>query len=214
MARYTTISAIAWHAADGQPLEAACDDAAALLHSAAMAKPDLVLFPECFLHRGAPRAQRKTDPLPNALTDYFGALARAHHTNLVIPMPITVDGRLFNSAVVLDRRGEIVGHYDKVHPTIGELEMGVTPGSGPRVHALDFGRIAHAICFDLNFPAQAEQLQQMDVDLLCVHSMFAGGQLLSHWAFTVGACLVSAYREESCVIDMTGKELLRIGNRY
>lgn len=215
MARNVTISSIAWHAASGQSVESARDEAAELLRLAAVAKPDLVIFPEIFLHAGLPFAHwAQSDALPNPLTDFFGKLARAYHTNLVIPIPIVVDGRCYNCAVVLDRAGEIVGHYAKTHLTIGELEVGVTPGSGPRVFTLDFGRIANAICFDLNFPHLADALQQLEVDVLCFHALFAGGQLLNHWALTVGAYVVSAYKEDSRVIDMTGSELMRIGNRY
>ena len=154
------------------------------------------------------------DPLPNALTDYFGKLARLYRTNLVIPMPIMVAGRCYNSAVVLDRAGRSSGIMIKRILTIGELEAGVSPGSGPRVFALDFGRIANAICFDVNFTHLADELQQLDVELLCFHSMFTGGQLLNHWALTIGAYVLSAYREDSRLIDMTGNELMRIGNRY
>jgi len=215
MARYVTVSSIAWHAAGGQPVASACEEAAALLRLAAVAKPDLVIFPEIFLHAGQPFEHWvQADPLPNPLTDFFGTLARAYHTNLVIPMPIAVEGRCYNSAVVLDRAGEIVGHYDKTHVTIGELEAGVTPGGGPRVFTLDFGRIANAICFDVNFTHLADTLQQMEVELLCFHALFTGGQLLNHWALTIGAYVLSAYREDSRLIDMTGHELMRIGNRY
>ncbi|MHB9130752.1 MAG: carbon-nitrogen hydrolase family protein [Armatimonadota bacterium] len=215
MARYATISSIAWSAAPGQSIFDAQEEATRLLRLAAVAKPDLIIFPELFLHSGQrAEAWANPDPLPNPITVHFSALAREYQTNLVIPMPIKVNGLPYNSAVVINRQGEIVGHYDKVHPTPGELEVGIVPGAGPQVHQLDFGRIGHAICYDLNFPHQAEEMQGMDVDIICFHSMFAGGQLLSHWALTVGAYVISAYKEESRVVDMTGRELMCIGNRY
>ena len=215
MARNVTISSIAWSAEQDQPVTEACAKVTELLRLAAKAKPDLVIFPELFLHCGQ-RASMWTqpDPLPNAITDHFGMLAKELGTNLAIPLPITENGRIYNSAVVINRRGEIVGHYDKTHLTPGEQKAGVSPGGGPKVHALDFGRIGHAICYDLNFSHLAEEMQTMDVEVLCIHSMFAGGQLLNHWALTAGAYLLSAYQEESVLIDMTGAELMRIGNRY
>jgi hypothetical protein len=215
MARYVTISSIAWGIAAGQTIEDGLRQATDLLRLAAVAQPDLILFPELFLHAGQPIERWcEAGPLPNAFTDHFGALAREYGTNLVIPIPTVVDGRCYNSAVVLDRRGAIVGKYDKVHPTIGEMEKGITPGAGPVVHELDFGRIAHAICYDVNFPHQAEALQKLDVNLICYHSMFTGGQLLNHWALMAGAYLVSAYEEDSRVVDMTGHDLMSIGRRY
>jgi hypothetical protein len=215
MARYVTISSVAWGIAHGQPIEDGLATATDLLRRAAVAKPDLIIFPELFLHAGQPIERwRDAGPLPNAFTDHFGTLAREYDVNLVIPIPTVVDDRCYNSAVVLDRRGEIVGQYDKVHPTIGEMEKGITPGAGPVIHDLDFGRIAHAICYDINFPWQAEELRKHDVNLICYHALFTGGQLLNHWALTAGAYLISAYEEDSRVIDMTGIDLMGIGRRY
>ena len=215
MARPVTVASIAWSAAAGQPVQSAVNEASDLLRQAAVSAPDLVIFPECFLHAGQPIAQwTQCDPLPNALTDHFGALARKYATNLVIPMPIRAQDRCYNSAVAIDRRGAIVGHYAKTHPTMGELDVGISPGDGPVVHRLDFGRIAHVICFDANFAADAERLRDQDVELITFHSMFDGGQLLNHWALTAGACLLSAYQEESRLVDMTGRDLMSIGRRY
>ncbi len=215
MARYVTISSIAWGIAPGQAFEDGLQRATELLRLAAVARPDLIIFPELFLHHNLPIERWcEAGPLPNPVTEHFSALARECRVNLVIPIPTVVDGRCYNSAVVLDRMGEIVGKYDKVHPTIGEMRRGITPGAGPAVHALDFGRIAHSICYDLNFPHQAEALQMEEVDLICFHSMFTGGQLLNHWALMAGAYVISAYEEDSRLIDMTGLDLMSIGRRY
>ncbi len=214
MARWVTVGAIAWEKAAGVPLERGLEEAGELLRQAATAHPDLVIFQELFLHQDWPIARQRELTLPNAVTDYFGALAREYHTNLAVPMPVMDDGRCYNSVVVLDRQGAIVGRYDKVHPTPGELAAGVTPGAGPVVVSLDIGRIAFAICFDLNFLTLAEELQARDVDLVCVPTMFTGADLLTHWALTTGAYVLSAYHEDSRLIDMTGRELQCIGQRY
>ena len=215
MARMVTVAAVAWSAAQGQTVDAALVKATDLLRQAAVARPDLVIFPELFLHAGLP-LERWTgcDPLPNPLTDHWGAQARKHALNLVVPMPVRIGERCFNCAVVLDRQGRIVGHYAKTHPTTGELKAGITPGTGPVVHQLDIGRITNTICFDINFPGTAEQIQDLDVDLVCFHSMFAAGQMLNQWALTCGACVLSAYHEESRLVDMTGQDLAAIGHRY
>ena len=215
MARNVTVSSIAWSAVSGQSVADALVEATALLRLAAVAKPDLIIFPELFLHGGQPMAVwAHGDPLPSALSEHFSALAREYHTNLVVPLPTDVGGVTYNSAVVIDRQGKIVGQYDKTHSTLGELNAGIHPGCGPRAFDLDFGRISHAICYDINFTHLADEIQQLDVDLVCFHSMFTGGQLLNHWALTCGAYVLSAYREDSRLIDMTGRELMSIGHRY
>lgn len=215
MARMATITSIAWNASPGQSTVDAQTQASELLRLAALAQPDLVIFPELFLHQDSNVSiARQADTLPNPITDHFGRLARLYRLNIIVPMPVIIEGQIYNSAVIINREGEIVGRYDKRHPTESELAIGIAPGTGTRVFALDFARIAPVICFDLNFMQDAEILQQLDVNLICVHSMFTGGQLLAHWAVTAGAYLISAYQEDSRLIDMTGTELARIGNRY
>lgn len=215
MARPATISAVAWKARPGQDLPQALAESSALIEHAARAGSDLVILPELFLHGALPPARwLEAAPLPNAITDHFAGLCRQREINLAVPMPVRDGQRVFNSSVVLDRRGQIVGRYDKVCPTRGELAAGIAPGAGPVALELDFGRVGQAICFDLNFPQLAEAYQALDVDLLTVPSMFAGGPLLEAWALTVGACVVSAYSEEGRAVDMTGRELARIGTRY
>lgn len=215
MARHVTVTTIAWNAASGQTPESALAEATTLFRLAAVAKPDLVVFPELFLHGGSVNGLHgKAPALPNTETDHFGRLAREYGTHIALGLPVAADGRMYNSAVMIDRQGDIVGRYDKMYPTLGELEQGVAPGAAPVVHTLDFGRVGHVICYDANFPELATAYRDLDPNLICFHSMFAGGPLLESWALTVGAYLVSAYAEESRVIDMTGVELGRTGNRY
>ncbi|HEX2184136.1 MAG TPA: carbon-nitrogen hydrolase family protein, partial [Chloroflexota bacterium] len=66
--------------------------------------------------------------------------------------------RLRNSAVVIDRAGEIAGCYDKVHPTRGEMGHGVVAGDTWPVFELDFGRVGVMICHDNSFVESARCL--------------------------------------------------------
>ena len=62
------------------------------------------------------------------------------------------DGTFRNSTQIINPRGEIVGIYNKNHPTIGETEEdNILPGKDAKVISCDFGKVACAICFDLNF---------------------------------------------------------------
>ena len=78
----------------------------------------------------------------------------------------TRNGRSRNSAVIVDRQGEILGIYDKAQPVTSSsdttvFESGVAPGSTDvPVFGLDFGRIGIQICYDIGFP---ETWQQSDI---------------------------------------------------
>ena len=42
---------------------------------------------------------------------------------------------------LFDRDGKVVGAYDKVFPTIGEIEDGTLPGKEAKIFQTDFGRV-------------------------------------------------------------------------
>ena len=70
--------------------------------------------------------------------------ARKHNANIICPLMEKRGDVLYNVAAVIDRKGQIVGTYEKLHPVtttpnFTEFEGGVTPGKEPRVFDLDFG---------------------------------------------------------------------------
>ena len=63
---------------------------------------------------------------------------------------------VYNTAVLLDRGGEIAGKYRKVHLPREEWTKGVRPGNEYPVFETDFGKVAIQICYDWFFPEAAE----------------------------------------------------------
>lgn len=64
-------------------------------------------------------------------------------------------GIVYNSAVLIDRDGTILGVYRKTHPFCSEAVSGggwVTPGDTVAVCDTDLGRIGMIICFDGDYP--------------------------------------------------------------
>ena len=79
---------------------------------------------------------------------------------MVLPIyRLDAAGRLRNTAVVIDRHGQITGCYDKVHPTRNEMSpKGVVAGAGWPVFALEWGRLGVMICHDNSFVESARCL--------------------------------------------------------
>jgi len=73
---------------------------------------------------------------------------------------------LENRAVLLDPTGATVWDYHKAHPTPGENTM-VVPGP-PTLPVVDtpYGRLATALCYDMDFPDLIRQAGQARVDIL------------------------------------------------
>ncbi len=131
------------------------DDSAALAKKQYPHHPlDIVVMPEnVFLNTQNIRARSVT--LEGPVLEKMQSKARQHNTNLIVTLnQIAQDGCVYNTAVVLDRTGGIIGTYRKVHPVgapNGTLENGITPGNDFPVFDCDFGRIGIQICWDMSY---------------------------------------------------------------
>jgi len=101
-----------------------------------------------------PDKQRELpEPLPGgALFNQFAARARANNLYVAYSQRECDGNRIFNTGVLIDRQGELVGKYRKMHLAPGE-EEDVLPGDmGYPVFTCDFGRVAIGICMDIHYP--------------------------------------------------------------
>ena len=115
------------------------------LEQAASFQPDIACLPELF-------ARSAAEPVPGPTTERLAAWARKHSSYVIAGIKTLSGGRSYNSAVLLDRSGKLMGRFDKIHPTERELENGITPGAtDPPVFETDFGIIGIQICFDVNW---------------------------------------------------------------
>ena len=125
------------------------------LKEMSVTQPDIVCLPETFSRYGnedGPSFGDSAETLPYPSLVPFQEFARENHCYLICPIIIREGGKAYNAAIVLDRHGNILGNYKKMHPTIGEMEEGVFPGpDDPPVFDLDFGRIGIQICFDIQW---------------------------------------------------------------
>jgi len=151
---------------------------------------------------------KAAEEIPGPIFRTVSSVARRHEMYVVCPMIEKRGSRVYNSAVLIGRDGEYIGSYHKIHPTIGEIESGVTPGTEPKTFKVDFGVLGFAICFDLNFEDVIKGLAKDKVDLVFFPSMYPGGLQLRIWAFNYGVHVVSAYTGEgSMIVDPLGRVL-------
>ncbi|MHB1158490.1 MAG: carbon-nitrogen hydrolase family protein [Phycisphaerales bacterium] len=160
-------------------------------------RPDLIVVPECCdrfpAHSMDERKEyyryRKT-----AIRDYFAGVARGHECHVAYPaiweMP---DGAWCNTAQLLDRRGRVVGIYQKNHLVVTEIsEGGLRCGRDAPVLSCDFGTVGFAICFDLNFEPIRRKYMENRPDIILFPSMYHGGLMQAYWAYRCQAHFVSA----------------------
>lgn len=157
-------------------------------------KPDLIVLPElCDLSL---LGDEYLSVRKNQVLDYFASVARKNKCYIAFGMQRKDDEDLWrNSVVVLGRDGKIAGIYDKNFPTIGEMQIGIKASDEAHIIETDFGRVAVAICFDLNFDELLKKYASQKPDLIILSSMYHGGLAQSVWAYTCQSYFVgSVYR--------------------
>jgi len=172
---------------------------------------DIIILPEhCqgFDERG----QKTLETLDGPTITAIAKLARKHRTYIVCPIDRR-DGNLrFNSAVLLDRRGQVVCTYDKVYPVYQQECLSkppVQPGDLARVYQADFGRVGFAICFDVNWTSVFEKLSNLRADLVVFPSWFSAGRLLQAQAIQYNYYVMSSTRIPDCLVyDIDGDLLV------
>ena len=94
-----------------------------------------------------------------------------------------------NRAFVIDRRGDIVARYDKIHMFDVDLANGeryresrsYRAGDLAVVADLPWGRLGVTICYDLRFPALYRALAEAGASFLAIPSAFTKQTGEAHW---------------------------------
>ena len=129
-----------------------------ILDQAGGHKPDIVVLPEYSPVVGVPESSfglhyTVAEPVPTGpVCSILSAKAARYSMYVIAGVLENRDGYLYNTAVIFDRGGRLVGQYDKTHPTMGEMYSGFSCGASYPVFDLDFGRIGIHICYDEWFP--------------------------------------------------------------
>ena len=172
---------------------------------------DIIILPEhCqgFDERG----QKTLETLDGPTITAIAKLARKHRTYIVCPIDRRAGNLRFNSAVLLDRRGQVVCTYDKVYPVYQQECLSkppVQPGDLARVYQADFGRVGFAICFDVNWTSVFEKLSNLRADLVVFPSWFSAGRLLQAQAIQYNYYVMSSTRIPDCLVyDIDGDLLV------
>jgi predicted amidohydrolase len=161
---------------------------------------DVVVLPECslagWLSASAPTA---AEPVPGPLTRKLGDAAKRRRMAIVLGLEEREGTRIYNTAVMIDRSGRIVGKHRK----IDELEIGLRVYSrGTSLNVFEFeGRpTALSICADSWKPTLTDALSGMGARLIFSPSAWAvepGGEA------TNIAWIRETYRQRTAGRDLT-----------
>ena len=134
----------------------ACD----FIDKAAKERPDMIVLPELFNTgyfcmyrdlRNFDRAERDDGPSMSAIKDK----ARQHKTHIVAPIyEEQAPGLYYNTAMLVDPEGAIVGKFRKIHPAAQRSLEKLYYRNGTKIPLFNVGgfRMALLICYDLVIP--------------------------------------------------------------
>ena len=139
----------------------------------AITKVDLILLPELWavgfmsFENFKLSAQKINGPLVTSMQQ----LAKEKNTDIFMGSFVEeCDGKYYNTAVYIDKHGEMISTYRKIHLfTYRSKEAEIlTAGTKASVFDSNFGPIAIATCYDLRFPEMFRYLQASGANLFIV----------------------------------------------
>ncbi len=173
---------------------------------------DIICLPEIFAQGGSGSVSEKAERT-DSIIDAFGSFAKEHKCYIICPVYTKSGNKIYNSAVLINRMGNIAGQYDKIHPTESECDNGVTPGKiNPDVFKTDFGTIGIQICFDINWMDGWNSLNKQGAEIVFWPSAFPGTRMLSSYAWIYNYYVVGcSWSNPSVIFDISGDLIAESG---
>lgn len=175
-------------------------------------QPDLVVLPEAFMKIGGDIANTNWQALTLQMLSELSRLAKEMHSYIAAPLyePYPDDPNLrYNCVFLLDRQGEQIGKYRKVHTVVEESTVShVVPASEIPTFDTDFGRIGFQTCFDIGWREGWKELADKGAKLVIWTAAYDGGNLLNTYAAHNMYYVVSSVRTDHAqIIDLTGRTI-------
>ncbi|MEK6859661.1 MAG: carbon-nitrogen hydrolase family protein [Nanoarchaeota archaeon] len=126
------------------------------IRMAAKRKADIICFPESCLH--------KTEILhfENRIIKEIREECRKNSIWCIITEDIVLKKKPYNTALLIDRGGEIRGKYKKIHIH----DEDVRAGKKTRIFKTDFAKIGIVICWDLTFPELFRKMKEKGAEIV------------------------------------------------
>jgi beta-ureidopropionase len=164
-------------------------------------KPDIICLPETF-GTFVETAEKKSETIIRT----FSTLAKEFNSYIICPVHTIIGNKIYNSAVLIDRGGNVQGQYNKIYPTEGECDSGVTPGSSPPpVFETDIGIIGILICYDINWMQEWKSLKDQGAEIVFWPAAYPGTRMLGSYAWIYKYHIVGCPRyNPATIFDMSG----------
>lgn len=147
-------------------------------------QPDILVLPEMWTTAYTlPELEKVADRNGEPTLSFLKDLAKAHHIHLIGgSVANKKDGHFYNTALMVNRKGQLVYQYDKIHlvPMLHEPEYLFGGQSRGQVFELDGIKMGIIICYDLRFPELIRRLALEGVQVLHIVAEWPSARR-QHW---------------------------------
>ena len=186
---------------------------------------DIAVFPEYFSFVPESKDTPIIEEYNEEIKKMLAMRARAYDTYIIGGTVANKqeDGNIYNTSLVFDRNGDIIGSYDKIHlfdvlDAKGEEQESyqITRGDNLLTFDTDFGRVGVLVCYDVRFPEMARTYALKGVEYLMVPAAFFSPRF-DHWQDLIKAAAlqngmyvmgVNIFGKVCDTLNMCGRSLI------
>lgn len=190
---------------------------------------DLIVCPELFMsgYNIGQQLQAQAEPRRADFSAQISQLAKSTHTAIIYGYPEQESDRLFNAALCVDSRGEIVANHRKLLLPPGFESIYFLAGNRMTIFDLNSVKCAILICYDAEYPESVRAAAETGVELLIVPTALfdnwgvVSKKVIPARAFENGIWVAYAnhagiegglqYYGGSCIINPIGEDVARAG---
>lgn len=140
------------------------------INEAANKEADIICFPELYItgynmDDSNIYSKKETFKNYNKIINKISSSALSNKIYVILPIAAEKNHKVYNSALLFNREGKILGNYDKVH--LFEKERNnFERGNQFKVWETEIGKIGIMICYDAGFPESARILTLKGAELI------------------------------------------------
>jgi len=205
--RNVTVAAVKFHPHGTHSAAENVNQFLELIERAVPDKTDVILLPEGMTVAGTGKGDADVaEPLAGPTAERLGEVARRKHSYIIAGIYEREAPAVYNTAILIDRAGRLVGRYRKVYLPREEVEAGLTPGNDYPVFRTDFGKIGLMICWDVEYadPARVLALQGAEMILMPIwdgNPTLTRARAIENHVFLT----TSTYGDASLILDPNGE---------
>ena len=147
-------------------------------------------------------------PVPGPATDVIADAARQAGALVVYNLLENDQDVLYNTSVLFDRQGRLVGKYRKVHLAIFEVWAGITPGRDFPVFDTEIGKIGMLVCWDNTFAESSRALAQRGAEIVATNNGTSAQWRAEDSSVVIAQANTSG--KAGCIINIDGTVLAEV----